>query len=1628
MAKPQTRDQIGHQRRSLLGRERGRSRDHPKPQDRGRRCQGDAEAGGKPKRSLSEVVRESPRGTPRSSSLPWRLSQGLKGWAGALPKDLQGATIYEGGLDGKLEGGRWRRTRRIGKVEEETRGDEGRGGRPASGKERKEEEKREEGRRRDKSYGNFRRKRKKEKEKEKEEEKGPEGKGGQRAISGLWVHGTRPGRINEKESEAEGEEASEEEREERGRRGGQLRERERKFQRQLRGRGLQAFRGGNPREESLEPVPRSFDLSLPGADAITPGVANRATLADRQGSAASSVLAILEDDASAPDGRTHGSRKPDPVLHPGLVAPGPCSRGVRCDHAEAERTRASFHGGSLQHSPETRVSPCRSPTDGDPYGDLGSQQVAARRGEGESSVQPNLGQATGEREEAGRSERQGSREEQRKWKERRLEERCRHGQRRQGKEVRKKLGESGYSVEGLRERAGSVGSQSGTGNSFTSWTRDDVPAQHAKGFLDPAVEPSSTEHGSAGFSEVSPVQKTFSEMVDCFSDFFNVLLDDLFPSHSKVQSSGIFPLPEAFTVVSEAVRFLADSDVKTLVLICKALNSYHGVRDPGRIRLSQSCVAALKALSAYAVDFGAMKEKFEGVSWDEYLRVKSIDYKGDEVKLARSFCWRNIEPALPPGIGSIPLDEICELGTLDYILNFEKYLLPDESRVLTKAPRIFVDDGEWEQVCAGLLDKGVCQLLAKSDVYELNGCCLFSGMFGVSKEEFSQDGVEIMRLIMNLVPVNRLCRNLGGDISTLPSWAGMTPYLLEENQVILMSSEDIRCFFYLFEIPMNWRRFMAFGKEVPVSLCPPGSSEAHFLASRVLPMGFLNSVSIAQHVHRRIARMSLHGIKPSLGPQNEIRKDKPFAAVEWHYRVYLDNFDTLSKVDKELAEQLTGQVSTEVLAMRQGYQYWGLPRHPKKSVEQQPVAEVQGAIVDGVTGRVKPKPQKILKYIELAWSLVQVGRSSQKQMQIVCGGLVYCCMFRRPLLGLLNQVWNFISSFAGEPPVIKKDLPPMVKFELIRFIAAVPLAQMNLRTPVCGSVTASDASEYGGGFCVTSGLTPMGVHAAGCAIRGDLPDVEDHVQVLSIGLFDGIGALRVACDILRLPMAGHISSEVSKEGSRVLESHFPDTVSVGDVQLITQEHVLEWGARYSNVGVVLVGGGPPCQGVSGLNSDRKGALKDARSKLFTHVRRIYDMCVQVFVWAQVHFLMESVFSMDAKDRGIMSQHMRTTPFMVDASNISICRRPRLYWVSWEVQATAEAHVSDSKGEGWEDYQVISLEAQVEASNYLLPGWELVTPPALPTFTTSRPRAHPGNRPAGLWQCSDNEILKWKADDHRYPPYVYRDCNGVRDGQGVIRLPSIREKEVAMGFSVDYTAPCLPKGKQHGSAYEDVRHTLIGNSWSVPVVSWLLSQLFAPLGLTDVRSPQQVVQAVRPGGSPHLQTYLQRPPLGQCRKTIPEVPEASLTKKLLNFVSIKGEDLLLQASSENTVRFHRLRSSVPARLWRWKVVCGWEWRRSGFHINVLEMQSVLTCLQWRLNRRRDINCRLLHLTDSLVTLHALSRGRSSSRKFRAVLSKINSLLLASDVHPLWGYVSTKQNPADRPSRRRVFKVWGKRKHI
>jgi hypothetical protein len=244
----------------------------------------------------------------------------------------------------------------------------------------------------------------------------------------------------------------------------------------------------------------------------------------------------------------------------------------------------------------------------------------------------------------------------------------------------------------------------------------------------------------------------------------------------------------------------------------------------------------------------------------------------------------------------------------------------------------------------------------------------------------------------------------------------------------------------------------------------------------------------------------------------------------------------------------------------------------------------------------------------------------------------------------------------------------------------------------------------------------------------------------------------------------------------------------------------------------------------------------------------------------------------------------------------------------------------------------------------------------------------------------------------------------------------------MGFPRNYTMMCLAKQQQGSEAHTDCRLTLLGNSWNVTVVSWILSQLGTLLGLNPPLSMQQIFDRTSPGCTTDFQTFLRRPLMKPQRKIQGSGNEERLVSKLLTMVSFKGEDLLLQSSSEDQVKYHRLRASIPSGLWAWKTITGWKWRDSNEHINVLEMRAVLTAMRWRIEKQQVTRSKFVHLLDSMVCLHALSRGRSSSRKLKRSLLRINSLLLATNCHVVWAYVHTKDNPADAPSRHPRKRKW------
>lgn len=197
-------------------------------------------------------------------------------------------------------------------------------------------------------------------------------------------------------------------------------------------------------------------------------------------------------------------------------------------------------------------------------------------------------------------------------------------------------------------------------------------------------------------------------------------------------------------------------------------------------------------------------------------------------------------------------------------------------------------------------------------------------------------------------------------------------------------------------------------------------------------------------------------------------------------------------------------------------------------------------------------------------------------------------------------------------------------------------------------------------------------------------------------------------------MAGHISVECDDAARRVVESYFPDSLFHDDVTTVDLQLVKQWSLKFQNVGLIILGAGPPCQGVSGLNSSRRGALRDHRSCLFQEVPRITGLFRVAFPWAQVRFLGESVASMDDADRKVMSEAFNDLPWRCDCYGLTLCHRPRYFWIDWELAPTEGVLIQPTPDGG--EKGVISFDMLAEASHLLLPGWE-GPPNGLPTFTT-----------------------------------------------------------------------------------------------------------------------------------------------------------------------------------------------------------------------------------------------------------------------------------------------------------------------
>ena len=994
--------------------------------------------------------------------------------------------------------------------------------------------------------------------------------------------------------------------------------------------------------------------------------------------------------------------------------------------------------------------------------------------------------------------------------------------------------------------------------------------------------------------------------------------------------------------------------------------------------------------------------------WSE-VKEKKVNYEGEEIAQPLELSYDQILNSVPPRGhgGAVSLAPLL-VGRARYLLeNPEACLLAAEDRVPGPASaRVHIRRGEDVKVWQLLVERGVVKWLEVEKVFRDAHDTCSAGMFGVPKRgKFTPSGEKVLRVVMNLKPLNRLLTIIRGDIGDLPSSVAWTQLVISEQEELEVSQADMSSAFYLFSMPEKWLPFMSFACSYEKSEVGLKGKGRVTPSCCVLPMGWASSVGLMQMASRQLLKLSNGDWRgemkrTSLAPPWFVQEALRVGGETW-WQVYLDNF-----MAAEVKPYGSRTASESARLHAQAVAAWDergvLCAADKHVVAQKDTVEL-GTNLQGSAGWLGGSPERFKKIVSVTMSLLGCKNPKPRWVQVVLGRWIFILQFRRPAMAILSNCWNYLKRSQD-----RRRWWPVVQTELAQLVCLVPLLQFDLRTQFSPLVTCSDASEGGGAIASSSSLSDAGINV-GRRLSSSCAEVTC-AEVLVISAFNGIGGAFRGYDLSGIKIAGGIAIEIDAAAQRVNRKAWPHVLEAGNIELIDRKVVAHWYNLFPRVTHVHVYGGFPCVHLSSARANRRN-LEGEGSKLFWNLKKLIEDVESVFgETATVEFVVENVFSMDVSARNEISGILRIEPLMLCPSDLLPYNRPRLAWVSQKVEAGPGVTLKRCtrvwmKGRGVEDHQ------------WLTPGWERAdASQPFATFMKSIRRFQPPERPAGVHRCDDWTLQRWTEDDYKFPPYQYKKYNLVKDQWGNLRPLNSEERALLLGFGLDHVlfAWSAGKAKENPQQCEDKKLSLCGDSFSMFSFGWITAQL-CKQWITP-RTPQQLVDrmGLAPGATlaaEHSCPMSRSLGYGEIGSA-PVQPEA-LVAHLSRHVNITGADVSLALGIPFTLK-NGNHASLRAGWWEWEMVFKNRWRHHS-HINSLEMRMILLSVKWRARSSSSLNCRWLHLADSMVCNYILSKGRTSSRLLQPLTREIAAFLLALNSVQLHGHVDSLENPTDEASR-------------
>ena len=995
---------------------------------------------------------------------------------------------------------------------------------------------------------------------------------------------------------------------------------------------------------------------------------------------------------------------------------------------------------------------------------------------------------------------------------------------------------------------------------------------------------------------------------------------------------------------------------------------------------------------------------------EKELSERFLAYSGEEVPKMQPLSYDQVVSALPPVEhgGSISATSLVSGRTRSLLMNPEHCILEDDGRILPKLQaKVHFQPGEMMKVSQLLVERNICEWIPLDDVVKYRGERVLNGLFAVGKNSFLDDGREIQRCIMNLIPSNSILTKLEGSVRKLPNICQWLSITLEGNEELSFYQSDMSSAFYLFSLPPGWSRLLAFNVVKDGHELGKMGGCKFVLACRVLPMGWSSAVGVMQEMAENLSnagkleqRCRLERTKVVPRWMCQTLEESRETQKAW-YHVYLDNFCAAEKVSSSQPGLEAARMHEELESAWRDYGV--LSSAKKKVVGAKEVLEL-GAFVGGSGKLIGGSGERLVRLVQTTLVVLSSKRLRKKWVQLLAGRWVHVLQFRRPGMGYLDLAWAFIAGTKGGQAVENK-----VRGEFLDLCFGVCLFHTNLNAGIAEVTTASDASSTGGAVGVAKELLEAG---KSLVAADQVEDIVPVIPVLVLSLFNGIGGAFRAYDLCGVRPMVLISFDLHGPANRVVSRRWPHAIIEKDVRECTPSKMREWLFKYPDIQAIHVWGGFPCTDLSAAKAFRSNLLGE-HSGLFYEIKRILKQLKQVFGFSfDIRFVIENVSSMDAEAEEEISRELGRKPFHVNSAEAVPLQRPRFCWTNVDCEQEIEG-ATKTVEQRWIHVQ---LQATYPTDEQWLEEGSTRTPGVVfPTCMKSIVRQRPPPKPIGLSRTSEECQLRWRADDFRFPPYHYRD-EFVIWRNGKWRLLSGSERELLHGYGFNHTCLCKSASdiKKSYIAFEDERKSLVGDSFSLYSFVYFAAQAIRPF----VQPPSYPQLVARMGMAPgYCAPIWEQIPLCRTLKynnnsKLAATP-SDLHRVLLRRINHTGSDVRISTGTILNPKNYP-RQSVQADWWKWEHVFACKWT-SPEQINSLELRSILLAVQWQVKHLQAHDLRMFHLTDSYICMAVISKGRSSSRMLMRLLRQLNAWLLTFQLYLIVMHVESSENPTDKGSR-------------